>query len=386
MTYVAPRRRPLPLRAGLCLTALALGGCATLPSNGPTASEVERAVRPQDNVLGIRIVPVDPALIMQLAGSAGVDNAQPLLALKQSATVDTLGPGDVLDVQIFEVGATLFSRNGSIVDAPTVDGQGVGGVVVDRNGAITLPYVGRLDVAGRTTAEVQVLIEARLRGLSQRPQAIVSIRQNLSNTVYVMGNVARPGRLGLTLGKESLLDAIANAGGAGSSPQDMIVRFTRGGRSVEVQLQDIRAGSPEDLPLVPGDRIEIIHQPRSFSVFGAANKIAQVPFDTRTVSLAEAVARAGGPSDASADPRAVYVFRYDLSASAPAVAPAAMGVPIIYRLDMMQPASYFLAQRFAMRDKDVIYVANAASNRPSKLVSIINQLFSPFLAVRAVTR
>lgn len=366
------------------LAALTLGGCATLPSNGPTASEVQHAVGTDQNILGIRMVPVDSALIGKLAAASSIENAQPLLALKRSATVDTLGPGDVLDIQIFEVGATLFSRNGSIVDAPTVEGQGVGGVVVDRDGAITLPYVGRLTVAGRTTAEVQTAIEARLRGLSQRPQAVVAVRQNVANTIYVMGNVARPGRQGLTLGHESLLDAIANAGGAGQAPQDMIVRFTRGGRSVEVQLQDIRAGSSEDLALVPGDRIEIIHQPRSFSVFGAANKIAQVPFETRTVSLAEAVARAGGPNDASADPRAVYVFRYDPPADPDAA--AGPGAPVIYQLDLMQPASYFLAQRFPMRDKDVIFVANAASNRPSKLVSIINQLFSPFLAVRAITR
>ena len=53
---------------------------------------------------------------------------------------------------------------------------------------------------------------------------------------------------------------------------------------------------------------------------------------------------------------------------------------------MMRPASYFLAQQFAMRDKDVIYVANAASNRPAKLVAIINQLFSPVVTARALTR
>jgi polysaccharide export outer membrane protein len=32
---------------------------------------------------------------------------------------------------------------------------------------------------------------------------------------------------------------------------------------------------------------------------------------------------------------------------------------------MMSPASYFLAQRLAMHDKDVIYIANAAANQPA---------------------
>jgi polysaccharide export outer membrane protein len=39
-----------------------------------------------------------------------------------------------------------------------------------------------------------------------------------------------------------------------------------------------------------------------------------------------------------------------------------------------------------MHDKDVIYIANAAANQPSKFVNIINQLFSPFITARAITR
>ena len=60
--------------------------------------------------------------------------------------------------------------------------------------------------------------------------------------------------------------------------------------------------------------------------------------------------------------------------------------PVIYQLNLMKPASYFLSQRFKIHDKDVIYVANAAANRPAKLVSIINQLFSPIVTARALTQ
>jgi polysaccharide export outer membrane protein len=51
---------------------------------------------------------------------------------------------------------------------------------------------------------------------------------------------------------------------------------------------------------------------------------------------------------------------------------------------MLLPSSYFLSQRFAVRDKDVVYIANARSNRPAKLIGIINQLFSPFVTARAI--
>ena len=103
-------------------------------------------------------------------------------------------------------------------------------------------------------------------------------------------------------------------------------------------------------------------------------------FETGDVSLAEAVARAGGPTDSSADPSAIFLFRYDPQVD------GAQAVPIVYRLNMLNPTSYFLAQRFLVRDKDVIYIGNAAANQPAKLVAIINQLFSPIVTARALAR
>jgi polysaccharide export outer membrane protein len=115
-------------------------------------------------------------------------------------------------------------------------------------------------------------------------------------------------------------------------------------------------------------------------VFGATTKVSQVSFETGEVSLAEAMARVSGPNDSQADASAVFLFRYDGE-----LEKAAGERPIIYRLNMLDPASYFIAQRFKMRDKDVIYVANASANQPSKFLGVINQLFAPFVTVRAAT-
>ena len=61
-------------------------------------------------------------------------------------------------------------------------------------------------------------------------------------------------------------------------------------------------------------------------------------------------------------------------------------MPIVYHLNMMKVGSYFLAQRFAMRDKDVLYFGNAAANQPSKVVQLISQLFSPILTVTSAVQ
>jgi polysaccharide export outer membrane protein len=277
--------------------------------------------------------------------------------------------------------------------------------VVDRNGDITVPYVGTISVAGLTTAQVQQRVLAGLRGKSQSPQVIVTLRRNVANTVVVMGAVATPRRVALTLARERLLDVIADTGGisrtastgastaTGTGAQDSIVRFTRRGRTVEQPLDTILSGSPDDLVLLGGDRIELIRQPRTFTVFGAIDRISQIPFESRTLTLAEALARAGGPNDNRADPHSVFVFRL-LPEPAPAGTlsgdPAqpvkTVLKPVAYRIDMLRAQNYFMAQRFAMRDKDVVYIANAPGNQPLKLVQALSQLFAPAITVQNATR
>ncbi|MET0269321.1 MAG: polysaccharide biosynthesis/export family protein [Sphingomonas sp.] len=394
MTVSTPMRLRLPF--AISAVAALLGGCSTLPSSGPTARQVTHSVAAKENVMGFRIVEINPTVLAELQKyGTEIDAAKTTLAgLTAEGDNDAIGPGDILQIGIYEVGAALFAGGGVRATAegfdPSARGENFAAITVDRDGTIKLPYIGRLPVAGRTPSEVQSLIEQSLRGKSQAPQAVVSVKENIANTVYVTGDVNKPGRLELTLGRERLLDAIANAGGpaarsgntgtiAGTS-DDSIVRFTRKGQTVEQRLSEIRSGTPDDLLLLAGDRIEIIRRPRSFTVFGATTRVSQVSFDTPGLTLAEAVARVGGPNDAQADASAVFLFRYYPDAKA-----AGGEVPVIYRLNMMKPASYFLSQRFPMRDKDVIYIANAAANQPGKLVGIINQLVSPFLTARVLT-
>ena len=59
---------------------------------------------------------------------------------------------------------------------------------------------------------------------------------------------------------------------------------------------------------------------------------------------------------------------------------------MVYHLNMMKTLSYFLAQRFVMLDKDVLYFGNAAANQPSKLSQLISQLFSPILTVTSAVQ
>lgn len=362
--------------------AVTLAGCSTLPSSGPTSTDINTALK-KYNDIGFSIVDIDAAAAAKLASLPPADGG--LARLTRPGRIDTLGPGDVLNVGIYEVGITLFqgasgtsSQGGQF--NPSAHSTNLENVLVDSTGSIVLPYVGKLNVSGKTPAEVARMIERGLRGLSQRPQVQVGVATNAHNNYYILGDVRTPGKFPLALPEERLIDALARAGGATIQPDDAIVRVTRSNQSAETRLSAIDAGGPQNIALLPGDRVQVFTRPRTFLAFGSTTKVSQIPFSTNDLSMAEAIARIAGPNENSADAAAIYLFRYDMTADKPG------GQPVIYRLNMLRAESYFLSQRIGMRDKDVIYIASAKSNQPGKLAAILGQLFSPLFAVRSLTR
>jgi len=357
-----------------------LAGCATLPSSGPTGGQIEKsAVAPKDGSPPIQIVSIHTIADVPEAISV----ATGLLPEMTPPPTDMIGPGDVLDINIYEAGVTLFSGpsggGGAIAANPGVQVQKLPPTRVDDLGDITIPYGGTLHVAGITTGEVEAMIRNSLARLSQNPQVIVTLDQAITNSIIVGGEVAKPGRLVLQTNRETLSDVIALAGGYRGNAKDLLLRIIRGVKSVDVRVNDLVENPKLDMRAYPGDRVMLINNPRTYSVLGAPGRVEEVPFSRSSVSLAEAVANAGGVNPGIGNPAAIFVFRYVRDEQG-------NEVPKVYHLNMMKTGSYFLAQRFAMRDKDVLYFGNAAANQPSKLIQLISQLFSPILTVTAAVQ
>lgn len=232
-----------------------------------------------------------------------------------------------------------------------------------------------------TSEQIEAEIQNRLKGKSESPQVMVKIETDLENSVIVYGAVKRSGRIPLTLHQERLIDAIALAGGSMQQPEDTIVRLDRHGNQAETSLRDLEQDPTQNILLQAGDRIQLIIEPRTFTAFGAAHEVTETSFNTSTVNLAEALARVGGPADSQADPNAIFLFRYEDADIAQRLGlPVTSGetrMPIVYQLDMINPASYFLAEHFPMKNKDVLYIANAKTNKVNKAFNLINTLMSP---------
>ncbi len=384
MIVLSAARRPTAFTRLIALLApliASLSGCASIPSSGPTGGELRSQI-----TQGARDLPIALVEVRSLADLPARERPAPVFAdtYAPSPPTERVGPGDLLDIAVYETGIALFggAATPSAAGAPAAIDSGARGqrfppFRVSDAGTINFPFVGEVMVAGRTTDEVEVQLRRQLRGKSQNPQVLVAIAQGLTNSIIIGGDVRSPGRVVLPTNQENLSDVIALAGGTTGELKDVLVRIQRQGTFGEFRLSEILEQPEQDIRIFPADRILLVRSPPSYSVLGAAGRSDQIVFPAARLSLVEAVALAGGSNPNAGDPKAIFVFR---------ITEGSQGtfVPTVYHVNMMEASSYILAQRFAMRDKDVLYVGNADANQPTKLVQILSQLFFPLVTLGQV--
>jgi polysaccharide export outer membrane protein len=362
------------------IIAIGLAGCSSLPTAGPTTSQIldqETAANPRQ----FDIVDVDSRVVEIL-------RAEPTASLKAhyqrygKPPPPKIGIGDGVSVTIYAAAAGGLFREAA-PGAPSPTGAlsvTIPEQVVALDGAISVPYAGRVPAADHTPLEVQQTIDQRLAERAVEPQAIVTVTKSVSNAVTVSGEVVTGARILLSIAGERLLDVIAAAGGAKSPPYETLVRLSRSGVIATIPMDTLLSDPEENIYAWPGDLITLLRAPQTFSVFGATLNNSQLPFGAARLNLAQAIAKAGGLQDARADPTGVFLFRFEPppvanAIKAPAFATAPDGTAaILYHLDLRQAGGYFLAERFPVKEDDLLYVANASSTDLQKLFNLVSSI------------
>src|SRR5579884_4532804 len=367
-----------------CLASAALAACSALPTAGPTASavadqQVKNAQRRYD------VVDVSAPVVALL-------QAQPRPSFRQAFSrygkppPPRIGVGDTVAVTIWEAAAGgLFSS--SPIDHLTTGSHSVEipPQVVASDGAITIPYAGRVPVAGHTAEQVEQIIQQRLAGKAIQPQVIVTVPKSVNYTATVSGEVVSGARIQLSPNGDRLLDLIAAAGGAKAPIYETFVRLSRGGVTVTIPMERLVDDPAENIYAWPGDVLTLVVTPQHFSVLGATGENAQLRFNAAHMTLVQALARAGGLQDQRSDPAGVFLFRYEPPPVIRALRVPPLGngpggsSPVVYRLDMADANSYFLAQRFPLENNDIIYVANARLDELQKFFTLLNTLTGPII-------
>jgi polysaccharide biosynthesis/export protein len=294
-----------------------------------------------------------------------------------------LGVGDLVSVTIFEaqtgglfIPSEAGARPGNFVAIPNQ--------AVDANGNISVPYAGNIRAKGRTTVEVQQAIVDALKNRAIEPQAVVSVVDQRTSLITVLTEGAAR-RIPASAAPERVLDVIARAGGTGGPGADMWVVLERNGRRAVAPFGALIYEQPNNVFVHADDTLYLYREPQTFLAFGALGAQQQIPFGTWHISLAEAVAKAGGLVDGAADPASVFLYRGETRETAkelgvdctPFTGPL---VPVIYNINLRDPAGYFLATNFEMRNKDMIYVSNSISVEATKAMTYFNTINSTIQA------
>jgi len=249
--------------------------------------------------------------------------------------------------------------------------------MISVEGTIYVPFAGEIDVAGKTPQEIESLITTKLHGKANRPQVLVRLLANNTAYVTVVGEVTNSVRMPLSPHGEHLLDALAAAGGTRQPADKITVQVTRGETVQSLPLDTVIRDPLQNILLQPGDVITALYQPLSFTALGATGKSDEINFESKGISLAQALARVGGVIDSRANAEGVFIFRLEATDGQDEIAAQPVSlhgkVPVIYRINLKDTKTFFVAQSFQMRNRDVLYVANAPS---AELQKFLNLLFT----------
>jgi len=384
------------LKVVLVLVPLAslIAGCGSFPAAAPTAADLEASARTSDpEVPNFPIVKLTPAIvsIMEKSESPGFNTIFPKTAADISPAL-LLHDGDTVAVTVYEAGANpLFGppaqpvsintgQAGSSAPQPTTHTTTLPPEAIEPDGTISVPFAGRVLIAGKTLSDAGDAIAAALKGKASEPQIIVTLVDNASNSVMVGGDVGKPGLVPLTPRGERILDVIAEAAGAKYPDYETYVQLIRGRTTGKVLMQRVLSDPSENIHVRPYDQIFLARNPQTFAVLGATQHVATYNFNAAHVTLAEAVARGGGPLDTVGDIAGIYLLRFEPPSIARQVQAAAGGpplpegtgpVPVAYRLNLRDASQYFLAKAIAMHDKDIVLVTDAPAVPLQKLVVLL---------------
>lgn len=365
-------KRGFVLECVFLAVLLSSAGCSIMPMSGPE----DHVIKSEQTVNGpeyglVKLTPTVVDIVREygpgaIAGSFPDNRPPPSIKF---------GIGDVVAVSIFEAAAGgLFIpaeagvRPGNFVSLPNQN--------VDSAGFITVPYAGAIKANGRTPSEIQQDIVKAIGNRAIEPQVVVSLITQNTSLISVLGEVNTPTRLTANAAGERILDVISRAGGPKGQGWETWVTLERHGKRATVPFGALVYTPMNNVWVHPGDTIYVYREPQIFLAFGASGSQGQFPFDMWKINMAQAMAKAGGLLDAQAEPSGVYVYRREPRELAERlgvdcskfVGPT---VPVVYNADFRDPAAYFLATKFDMRDKDVLFAANAATVDTAKFLQFV---------------
>lgn len=311
------------------------------------------------------VTPITPDLVQQLAQAVPREIPAQVRSLFAAPQPYTIGPSDVVQVVVYDH-PELLPNAGAVISQPT-DPTGISpvpGFIVNADGEISFPFLGRVRLAGLSEVQAAELIQRQIARYIKDPQVSVRIASFRSRRAYVEGEVRTPGLQIFTDVPMTLPEALNRAGGITQTGDRSNVVLTRGNKSQRIDLQELLdlGVSPGLILLEPGDVVNVrSREEAKVFVMGEISRPSALLMRNGRLTLNEALGEAGGPSVLTANPGQIYVIRNVSGAPRPAV----------YHLNASNPTALALAEGFQLKPRDVVYIDPVPLVNWNRIVTLI---------------
>lgn len=353
-------RRPHAAAGSLAAALLALAMGCEAPGMKLEVSARNRPTTTEMNGLKVTLRRLDPqAVASQSAPAEAPASLADLASDKLKPYV--IGPQDILSITVWDHPEITLPMGQYRSDNAT-------GNLVEDDGRMYFPYVGKVQVGGLTISEARARLTTELAKVLRNPQVDVRILAFRSQKIYVGGDVHLPGAYNVTDVPLTLNEAINRAGGFLPTADDGDVILSRGGRTWHLNFPALMAQGElsQKIILKDGDTLLVPNDLETpVYMMGEVIKPGTLPLIHGRLSLAKAISDVGGINGLTSDARSIYVLR-------PGAAADAVDV---FHLDARNPTAMVLADRFALRPKDFVYVDAGSLVRFNKVMTLLLPIY-----------